>query len=332
MPFNNLELLETGAISCCGSFFEDGFYNRHRDTGNAQDLWNNQWFQDLRTSTLDGSFRHCTDRCPIYAKIKSGTIPEFRPLAIAADTRTHLAVSTGQMTLPVGPRWMALSDDRSCNLCCRSCRLSHINDAREVHDFKYERAVALLERYGKDLERLAFSSTGEPFFSRYYLRLMREYLCREKLPKAAIRIGTNGVLLTPEMWNSLKCKDMVESLYVSVDAATEKTYEIVRGKNWSRLMENLEFIKSLRVSESIKYFQIRMVIQSVNWREMEDFAKLAFSFQAHPAFQIVYPGAGLSDQDIIYRKEHPDYEEFITALRALDAKYPWTEAYYRQLL
>lgn len=329
MPFNNLELLDTGAIACCGAFFERDFFARHADSGEAAAMWNNDWYQALRASMLDGTYRHCTDRCPEYVKIRNRESTMTRE---TAGHRIKHCIESGQGTLPMGPRWIALSNDRSCNLCCRSCRADKINDAREVHDRRYDQAVALLEKYGKDLECLAFSSTGEPFFSRYYLRLMREYLCREKLPKANIHIGTNGTLLDEKMWQSMKCKDMVHLICVSIDAATKETYEKVRGPNWDRLMDNLAFIKSLHEAKVVPYFQIRMVVQALNWREMEQFAYLASTFMAHPVYQLVYPWGTLTSADMIYYKDHPDYEEFIAHLRAFDAKYPWVEAYYRQLL
>lgn len=184
---------------------------------------------------------------------------------------------------------------------------------------------------GLNLRRYS-RSKGEPFFSHYYVRLMREYLCRENLPNAVLHIGTNGTLLTPEMWASLKCQDMVHLICVSVDAAREETYKIVRGPNWKRLMENLAFIKSLKEAGTVRYFQLRMVVQALNWREMEEFVYLASTFLADPVFQLVYPWGVLTAKDMIYYKEHPDYEAFIAHLRAFDAKYPWVEAYYRQLL
>jgi len=329
MPFNNLEVLDTGAIACCGAFFESDFFALHRDSSPSANLWNNNWYQALRASVLDGTYRYCTDRCPKYVQIRNCKSSMTR---VTAGERIKHCISTGQGILPMGPRWLALSDDLSCNLCCRSCRATKVNDSRELHDQRFHRAVALLDRCGKDLECLALSSTGEPFFSRYYLRLMREYLCREKLPKGNVHIGTNGTLLDEKMWESLKCKDMVNLICVSVDAATKETYEKMRGPNWDRLMANLQFIKGLHESGKVRNFQLRMVVQALNWREMEPFAYLASTVLADPVYQLAYPWGTLTDTDMIYYKTHPLYEEFMDHLRAFDKKFSWAEAYYRQLL
>ena len=329
-PFNNLELLPNGAVACCGAFFTGEFHVRAKNAGtDYKALWNGPEYLDLRRSMLDGSYRHCTERCPEYLAIRNQTSHMRRD---TAGPKIKSCIETGQVTMTAGPRILALSNDMSCNLKCRSCRADYIHDRREHHDALFDKTVAMLEEVGKDIETLAFSSTGEPFFSRYYLRLMREYLCREKLPKACVHIGTNGTLLTPAMWGTLKCSDMIHLICVSVDAATPETYAITRGFDWERLLANLRFLQTLKDSKVIGWFQLRMVVQAVNWREMEAFYELAISLSADPVYQLVYPWGTLTDKDMIYYPSHPDYPAFMEHLRAFDARHPKVEAYYRQLL
>jgi len=330
-PYTNLELLPTGAVACCGAFFTEQFHIRARNAGtDYKALWNGPEYLDLRRSVSDGSYRHCTDRCPEYLAIRDQKSEKMRVENVSPEIRN--CASSGDMRLTVGPRVVALSNDMSCNLKCRSCRADFIRDSNAVHDARYEKTVAMLEEMGNDIVTLAFSSSGEPFFSRYYLRLLREYICREKLPKVHLHLGTNGTLLNQAMWDSIKDPALIHLLCISIDAATPETYKIVRGFDWDRLMSNLAFLKTKRDAGKIPHFQLRMVVQALNWREMEAFFTLAKSFSADPVYQLVYPWGTLTDADMIYYPNHPDYQAFMEHLRAFDARHPKLEAYYRQLL
>lgn len=60
-------------------------------------------------------------------------------------------------------------------------------------------------------------------------------------------------------------------MQVSIDAASPGAYALNRGGDWTRLMENLEFIASLKPLHYI----FSMVVQANNFREIPRFTEMA---------------------------------------------------------
>jgi MoaA/NifB/PqqE/SkfB family radical SAM enzyme len=318
MPFVHLELVEDGALSCCGAFYTSEFFKLHADPSPLPFLWNNTWIQQLRSSVLDGSYLHCDDRCPDARKFRG-------------EPASDLERESRQIVMEKGPEFLSLSNDRSCNLCCRSCRSTRYMATNQQADDLYAQTTALLDEIGQTLKVISLSSCGEPFASRYYLRLMREYLTRDRLPITHLHIGTNGQLFDQKMWYSLACQEMIALICVSVDASCRETYQKVRSADWDRLMANIAFMVWLHQKHKI-HVQLRMVVQGLNWREMDDFYEWASALGVEPVYQLVYHGVELTIDDIPYHPDHPDREAFLSHLRDFDARHPDVEAYYRHLL
>jgi MoaA/NifB/PqqE/SkfB family radical SAM enzyme len=95
------------------------------------------------------------------------------------------------------------------------------------------------------------------------------------LPELKIGLQTNGLLMTPEMWDSLgDAAKMIDLASISVDAATESTYRLNRGGDWSKLLANLKWI-----AESEIQCNLNFVIQENNMEEMEAFVELARKYK-----------------------------------------------------
>ena len=64
--------------------------------------------------------------------------------------------------------------------------------------------------------------------------------------------------------------------WVSVDAARQDTYEVVRrGGSFDRLCRNLDFLGGLRAERRIDLLRLDFVVQALNFREMPEFVEWA---------------------------------------------------------
>jgi MoaA/NifB/PqqE/SkfB family radical SAM enzyme len=94
----------------------------------------------------------------------------------------------------------------------------------------------------KDALRLRVTASGDPFGSAHFQYIL-SHLDRASNPRLRLNLQTNGILLTPKLWERLRLEGRVEQLIVSVDAAEPETYEQVRrGGSFTTLMENLTFM------------------------------------------------------------------------------------------
>jgi MoaA/NifB/PqqE/SkfB family radical SAM enzyme len=123
------------------------------------------------------------------------------------------------------------------------------------------------------VKELYIAGNGEVFLSKVYEEIWRSPIANNA---NTIRVLTNGMLLTPKRWKEFYTgKERVNIwLYVSIDAATKETYEMIRrGGNFDILKKNMEFASKLRKEGIIKYFRINFVVQRKNYLEMEQFIR-----------------------------------------------------------
>ena len=121
-------------------------------------------------------------------------------------------------------------------------------------------------------------------------------------------INTNATLMNEEKARFLRRYDVF--LYVSIDGASKETHEKIRGRgNWERLMKGIEIISG----EELEFSTV-MTISKLNYREMEDYVRLAEKLGAFSACMIPLMPSGRATEKII-----PSEGELIYALRAAEA-------------
>lgn len=298
-PFYLLTIHEDGAVYCCcpsWTRFRLGRLSRNRS---LNDLWNSRRARIYRERMLATQIGSCCrpSACPFIADKRLPRLAQRRicwepgvsgpydgGLHSAREVKNAMASSQTRLEYP--PLAVELSVDERCNLTCPSCRQSRVTEltrqARSVQELVLENLVSL----GKDLRRLQLLGNGEVFYSPFALQILRQ-LNRDLFPRLTVQLLTNGTLLTPHMWSSLGSgRDFVRAISVSVDAATESTYERLRlGGSWERLKSNLEFLRGLRVEGSVDHVSLNFVVSVVNFREMPGFVQLG---EALGADQVVF--------------------------------------------
>lgn len=306
--YSNSEALVSGAIHLEDAWFEGETVNK------------------IRESVANGSYEYCSKiNCPQLNQLAhSGKNPGF-PFVLKEDFE--------KMSFN-GPEKILFGFDRSCNLKCPSCRGDVIiNDKEDTieHQCKVEILNQIEESFSESAKTLMITGSGDPFYSKLY----RDYLINfdeTKYPNLErINIVTNGNLLSPKMWRSLKAKKFIKSIEISVDAGTKDTYENTTRLNgdWDRLISNIKFLAD---QPEIEQFIISMVVSQYNYKEMKDMydvfspifknAKNTHNEWCIKYTRIVHWETGAYHPDDIrnisvFDKEHPNHEDFLQCLNSV---------------
>jgi MoaA/NifB/PqqE/SkfB family radical SAM enzyme len=224
--------------------------------------------------------------------------------------------------LPRGPKKVICTYDQSCNLSCPSCRTEpiverqHRGEILAIQDKLRSQALP-------DAEYLHITGSGDPFGSPYFRRWLQT-MSRTEVPRLErLHLHTNGLLWTPRMWNTIpeEIRAVIKSAEISIDAATPGTYAINRrGGRFETLLENLEFIRTLRRHGPLDYAKISMVVQENNFQEMPGFVRLGqrLGFDAVYFGQLVNWGT-FSDEEFrrraVHLPGHPRHHEFVRLLQ-----------------
>jgi molybdenum cofactor biosynthesis enzyme MoaA len=137
-----------------------------------------------------------------------------------------------------------------------------------------------------------------------------------------IALQTNGVLLTPRNWQRMKrIHENISSIIISMDAASEETYNITRrGGHWQTMLDNSARMGELRRKGEIKKLRFDFVVQKANFREMNDFTQLSKSLGADTAYfsRLIdwgtWPKDAFLDQ-CVWLDGHPLQSEFREVMR-----------------
>ena len=218
----------------------------------------------------DGSYRYCSRvHC---AHLSSNSLPRTtevrsaRLKAIAAERRTRLDER---------PARLVLAHDRSCTLSCPSCRTKVIT-ANSAEAGRLNRmADDVLLPLARDARRVRVTSSGDPFGSRHFRHVMKS-LTRRDFPNLLLEIQTNGVLFTPAAWAELDLAGRLALVAISLDAADEPTYAVVRrGGSFRRLLATSRSSSERRRAGEVARFRLDFVVQALNFREMPDMLAVA---------------------------------------------------------
>ena len=283
-----------------------------------EEVWNSSWAQAVRKSILDGSYHYCSElNCPRLQGQEGG----LERNEDVRDPYMRKIIDEGLTVLPKGPLDISVAYDPTCNLSCPSCRTElykctgeEKGRAAQIHEHIFGKGLA-------ETEFITISTNGDPFASNHYLSALRTFDWKGH-PKLRINFITNGLRLTPEMWASIaNCHGNLNSIHVSVNAATPETFAInQRGGRLEKLLPNLEFIASLRREKKFKLFSLGFYVLANNFREMKDFIALGKRLGVDSIFfGHIMRSQSHTDEEFariaVHLPGHPDHEEFMAVLR-----------------
>lgn len=262
-PFEFSEIFDHTMYMCCPQWLP-------HNLGNPNSVYEN-WISDkankIRESIVDGSYRYCNEnKCPKLIGLKQGKSHGFIPKQEFLDNIDQYKDS------PI--RSVKFNFDQSCNLQCPSCRTEKINYEGEKRARTEELINNIEEQMGEGLERIETSGSGDPFFSRTFRKWLINFDLSKYPNLKHIHLHTNGTLWNKSNWDRMKkIHPFVKSCEISIDAATQDTYENKTriGGKWNDIIENLHYISTLPF---LKEVVLSFVVQYDNYKEMEKFYHL----------------------------------------------------------
>jgi hypothetical protein len=130
------------------------------------------------------------------------------------------------------------------------------------------------------------------------------------------------MLFTPQQWAAFpSLHRRVESLRISLDAATGPTHELLRrGSRWPVMEPNLRFAGQLLAEGLIDDFMITFTVQAENFREMGAAVDLAHAIGASSVYfgRVTNWGTFSSaeyDRKAVFVPGHPEHDAFVAACR-----------------
>ena len=316
--WDNARLRPDGHVEvCCLARFPVGDLKSAR----LQEIWDGPEVQKFRESILDDSYRFCPhDVC------HSLRVGQFPTVEEHTSQNIKRAAETGQLTIAEPEITMTMVYDQTCNLSCPSCRTERIvlkgeefDRAKMMHDLIKEQCL-------HGLARVHVSGQGDPFASRLYRDLLYS-LDVDDYPNLAVDLHTNGLLLNQKSWDRMvRIRDQVETIAISIDAATEDTYRrLRRGGELKHLLPNLEFAGHLRRSGAIKHLRFNYVVQEGNYTEMPAFVRMGAKYGADTVnFQ---RRRGHSKAEI-FEPAHPGFEDFLDVLEHPDMQHETVQLFW----
>ena len=314
-PFEHGEITPSGDLfCCCPDWLPTPLGNLHEHS--LQAAWNSTSAQDIRRSILEGDYKYCNaTKCPLLA---SKTLPLTDTVK---DERMRAIIDAGLTELPHTPVVLNLCYDRSCNLSCPSCRPEIITTKGKEYQNNLNLQNQLLNSGLNDTELLIVTGSGDPFGSHLYKQLLAS-LDSSAYPRLTVKLMTNGQLFTPEAWSHWqKLHPSIKIVAISIDAATDDTYRVVRrGGELHKLLDNLEFISRLRADGQLDCLEISFVVQKLNFREIPDFIRLGKAFGvdiisfAHISDWGTYSPESFAQQ-CVHHPSHPEHQDYLEILK-----------------
>jgi radical SAM protein with 4Fe4S-binding SPASM domain len=182
--------------------------------------------------------------------------------------------------LPELPEELQVEVTGACNLRCRMCLVRYAPAVgRREGALDYEQFLELVDSLPR-LKKLTLQGLGEPLLSPHLMEMVR-YAVRRG---AAVGFNTNGVLLDASLARRLIAVGL-SWLHVSLDGATEATYQDVRHGpglrprpgQFERVVANLRRLVELRRARGSETPRVQIVFVAMrrNVAELERLTELA---------------------------------------------------------
>ena len=258
-PFSHVHILPDGRVSFCS--WEDEIIGNLHDNS-LEEIWNGKLAQKGREAFFDQTFRYCRVQSCHYLEndsLERVTEEEFDRRAIPGDY----------------PERFNLAFDFICNHSCPSCRSEVFIPSSDYRE-NLQKMIDKIQPYLNKAEYISANGNGDLFANPQVIEMLGRI--RPENPKINIGIETNGVLFDEENWGKIKNLGNYNLLVtVTPNSFDRNTYRYLSGghDNLERLKRNLHFISNLRQQEIINRFDISIVVQDTNYRELPEFSRIS---------------------------------------------------------
>ncbi len=245
-PFTDISVDPNGDFTMCKCQLHMPFVVGNAKTTTIEQAWNSEFATAVRNSVLAGTFDYCSWKCPGLKQL---------------EDKVPTDIGSTQY-----PAWINISNDFSCNLKCPSCREQVIVEKDAEILKKQNQLIDQIVGFKKPIV-INPCNNGEPLVSPSTMYLLKN-IDQMSLTHVKLYLTTNGTLIYRYRDLIENISDRIIGLAISIDAATEQTYQKVRGELWQDLMQGIKWLSTL--DKSI-YMTARFVVQGKNYHEMRDF-------------------------------------------------------------
>lgn len=287
VPFKHIEIHSWGQVSiCCHTWLPEWCGNLLNDS--VEEVMNNIKKKEIQEGMRRGDYSSCNDLCPQLNQFLTTGLDEERAWSIVPLERLDKQIAFNRYQI-------YFSYDPSCNLQCPSCRKGLIvhrpddpKDTEAARIVKIHNKVKELVKYlldqGEKVD-LSITGSGDPFASPIFWSYLKELASAEVPDNLGILLQTNGVMMTEHYWNEIKpLWKAIRFVNISVDAATEATYKIVRKNgNFTKLKNNLEFFDQMVLDKqfpNLYGWQTNFIVQKANYKELKEFVEWQLSYKS----------------------------------------------------
>jgi MoaA/NifB/PqqE/SkfB family radical SAM enzyme len=158
-----------------------------------------------------------------------------------------------------------------CNLLCKMCYRNY--KTSKTHDNMPMAIVDSIVKQAKEMKTpsIWLGVLTEPLLHPEIITILRKIAHAEPLD---YWITTNATCLNENIAKTL-IDIPITKLSVSLDAATSKTYKIIRGGNYEKVIKNIDFFLEMRARQNsqLPFLRVTFVEQQYNRHEKEQFYK-----------------------------------------------------------
>lgn len=285
------------------------------------ELFNSHEARLIRSEILKGRYFYCNHKiCSEFATTANLHVPDDNDL-------TPLIEYTDESIATELPVEIVFDFDYTCNFICKSCRLELINEnvgnkAAENMQLVAKIKNIILKPYATTTVPTYFRwAGGEPFVSKAYLKLWEYMVLHVNNEYIHHIIHTNGSYIHKRIALLERLLPTVDTMRVSFDAGTEKTYAINRTNgNFNRLKDNSKILRELiNTAGSKTIMQADFIVQANNYKEIPEFIALTKEL----GYDTVYIGrlwnwgTWTADEFAaidVYSESHADNAEFVSIM------------------
>lgn len=234
--------------------------------------------------------------------------------------------------LPQYPPALYLGYENVCNYRCVMCT---IPDCMKQMDFaEHERKLNKVDEEVRKVlpyvKRISANGLGELFTSKHILKILSEWKPLANPEECSATLETNGSLFNEENWGKISNLGKYHlSVAITILSFDNDTYQELSGTSLpvSNLINNLQFVKSLREKGIINFLELATVYQQKNFRTLPEFARRCIEEFGADSVRLrpfePWKEANMQDWFKDVRNEyHPDNKEFLEVMKDPIFKHP----------
>ena len=264
-------------MKLCKRFFEHAYINPRGDvrvcswnnvvignllTDTMEDIWNSDNRKKLLEGLLKGERFECREaECPhcLNDELIEMSEDEIRD---AWDKSKY-------------PVEFNCAYDYRCNHICPSCR-HELYVPTDEYIKNMEIITDKLAEVLPKAKKIALSGSGDLFANPETLKMLEEL--KPENPEFSIHIETNGTLLKKNWHRISHLAKYIKGFTVTVNSYDRRTYKHIQGAdNLAACLEGLELIKELKTENPDIFFNITMVVQDSNFRQIPEFIETSLN-------------------------------------------------------